>query len=87
MNSHTRPTFWRAYARLSEPTRQAARRAYALFAQNPGHPSLRFKKLGGYEHVWSVRINEQYRALGERHGDTIAWVWIGPHNEFDNLFG
>ena len=58
MNSHTRPTFWHAYARLSEPTRQAARRAYALFAQNPGHPSFRFKKLGGYEHVWSVRINE-----------------------------
>jgi len=30
------------------------------------YPSLRFKKLGGYEHVWSVRINEQYRALAER---------------------
>ncbi|MGD0351528.1 MAG: hypothetical protein ABSB84_14630 [Verrucomicrobiota bacterium] len=65
----------------------AARRAYALFAQNPDHPSLRFKKLGGYDRVWSVRINEQYRAIGERHGDTIVWVWVGTHNEFDNLFG
>jgi plasmid maintenance system killer protein len=50
----------------------AARRAYALFAQNPDHPSLRFKKLGGYDRVWSVRVNEQYRAIGERHGDTIV---------------
>jgi hypothetical protein len=87
VNSRTRPSFWRAYARLSEPQRQSARRAYALFAENPDHPSLRFKKLGGYEHVWSVRINEQYRAIGERRGDTIVWVWIGTHNEFDNLFG
>jgi plasmid maintenance system killer protein len=60
---------------------------YALFAQNPGHPSLHFKKLGGYENVWSVRINEQYRAVDERQGDTIIWVWIGTHNEFDSSFG
>ena len=87
MNSRTRPTFWRAYVRLSESNRQAARRAYALFARNPEHPSLRFKKLGGCEQVWSVRINEQYRAIGERAGDTIIWVWVGTHNEFDKLFG
>lgn len=87
MNSRTRPSFWRAYTRLSESDRKSARRAYALFAQNPDHPSLRFKKLGGHARVWSVRINEQYRAIGERHGDTITWVWVGTHNEFDNLFG
>jgi len=52
----------------------------------PGHPSLRFKKLGGYDQVWSVRINEQYRAVGERMGDTIFWSWIGTYNDFDNLF-
>ena len=70
-------------------TRGCARlaRAYGLFAENPDHPSLRFKKLGGYEHVWSVRINEQYRAVGERTADTIVWVWIGSHNDFDKLFG
>ena len=57
------------------------------FAKDPGHPSLRFKKLAGYEQVWSVRINEQYRAVGERDGDTVVWVWIGSHNDFDKLFG
>ena len=87
MISRARPTFWRAYARLSEPNRLAARRAYALFVQNPEHPSLRFKKLAGYDHLWSVRLNAQCRAIGERHGDTIIWVWAGKHNEFDNLFG
>jgi len=87
VNSRVRPSFWRAYGRLHEPVRLAARRAYALFAKSPDHPSLRFKKLAGHDNVWSVRINEQYRAVGEREGNTIVWAWIGTHNEFDNMFG
>jgi hypothetical protein len=54
--------------------------------QNPEHPSLRFKKLGGYEQVWTVRVSAQYRTVGHREGDTIVWVWIGSHNDFDHLF-
>ena len=87
MISRTRPSFWRAYAALDPAVREAARRAYRRFAENPDHPSLRFKKLGGYEHVWSVRVNEQYRAVGARRGDTVVWVWIGSHNDFDKQFG
>ena len=87
MISRTRPSFWRAYAGLDELTRTAARRAYSLFAEDPSHPSLRFKKLAGYDHIWSVRINEKYRAVGERKGAVIVWVWIGTHNDFEKLFG
>jgi hypothetical protein len=86
VNSRARPSFWRAYDRLEGPARAAARRAYGQFLGNPLHPSLRFKRLGGYDHIWSVRINEQYRAVGERQGDTVFWFWIGTHNEFDKLF-
>jgi hypothetical protein len=60
--------------------------AYQLFAENPDHPSLRFKKLQGSDRIWSVRISEQFRAVGVRSGDTIEWIWIGTHTEFDNLF-
>ena len=88
MISRTRPSFWRAYATLDPRVKLAARQAYQLFAANLDHPSLRFKKLKGYANVWSVRINDQYRAVGERTGgDTIEWAWIGSHNDFDNLFG
>ena len=87
MISRVRPSFWRAYADLDPRIRDAAKRAYTLFAENPVHPSLRFKKLAGYEDVWSVRINEQYRAVGQRKGETVVWVWIGSHNDFDKLFG
>jgi hypothetical protein len=86
VKSRARPSFWRAYDSLDPRVCEAARRAYRVFLNDPGHPALRFKKLGGYEHLWSVRINEQYRAVGERRGDTIIWVWIGSHNDFDKLF-
>ena len=86
MISKVRSSFWRAYERLAPPVKTRAQLAYQLFAQNPDHPSLRFKKLQGGGDFWSVRINEQYRAVGVRSGDTIEWIWIGTHNEFDNLF-
>ena len=87
MTSTVRPSFWRAYGPLAENAKRDARRAYALFAQDPGHPSLRFKKLSGYADVWSVRLSAQYRAVGQRSGNEIVWVWIGSHNDFDKLFG
>lgn len=49
MKSLVRPSFWRAYAGLDPRVRLAARRAYALFDENHDHPSLRFKKLAGYD--------------------------------------
>jgi plasmid maintenance system killer protein len=85
--SRARPSFWRAYAALDPRVQLAAKRAFQLFLRSPEHPSLRFKKLQGYDHVWSVRVNEQYRAVGERDGDVIEWAWIGSHNDFDKLFG
>jgi hypothetical protein len=87
VKSLTRPSFWRAYERLDERTREAAHKAFRLFQEDPDHPSLRFKKLSGSERVWSVRVSAQYRVVGERRGNTISWVWIGTHNEFDKLFG
>jgi hypothetical protein len=52
MIAKTRPTFWRAYNRLSEQVKDQARAAYRQFAENPFHPSLHFKKLGGAQNVW-----------------------------------
>jgi hypothetical protein len=85
--SRVRPSFWRAYDALDPRWKEAARKSYQLFTDDPGHPSLRFKKLAGHDRVWSVRINDSVRALAERDGDTVIWFWIGSHNDFDKLFG
>jgi hypothetical protein len=53
--STTRPSFWRAYAGLDPQIREAARTAYHLFSENPAHPSLRFKKLGG---LWQYLVGK-----------------------------
>ena len=50
MTSLTTRRFWAAYRELPTEVRDAARKAYALFRENPQHPSLRFKKV--HERAW-----------------------------------
>ena len=87
MISRATPSFWRAYGGLTENQQEAARRVFRLFTRDPGHNSLQFKKLRGRANDWSVRVTLDLRVVGRRQGDTIEWVWIGSHNEFDKLFG
>jgi hypothetical protein len=75
------------YDRLTDRAKRATDAAYRQFEADPSHPSLHFKKLQGYDHVWSVRVTLDLRAVGERDGDTIEWAWIGTHAEFDQTFG
>jgi hypothetical protein len=71
---------------MSPGDQRAARRAFQLFSADPTHNSLRFKKLAGHETLWSARVTISVRAVGHRQGETITWVWIGTHSEFDNAF-
>lgn len=52
---------------------------------NPNHPSLNFKRVDEEEPIYSVRISENYRAVGIFEGDTIIWYWIGKHDEYLRL--
>ena len=85
MRSKTLPAFWAAYARLSEPERQGARKAFSLWAGNPFHPSLRFKCVNREEDLWSVRISRGYRALGILEKETVTWFWVGSHDDYERL--
>ena len=38
-----------------------------------------------HDDIWSVRIADNYRALGQRSGDRIIWFFIGTHAEYDEL--
>jgi len=85
VRSKTLPAFWAAYARLSEPERQGARKAFSLWAGNPFHPSLRFKCVNREEDLWSVRISRGYRALGILEKETVTWIWVGSHDDYERL--
>lgn len=83
MKSHITASFREAYERLPEFAREQARAAYRLFRENPNHPGLRFKPVA--PPVYAARVGLHYRALGQLHGDTIIWFWIGTHAEYDRL--
>ena len=60
-----------------------ADRAYALLKEDPRHPSLHLKRIGRF---WSVRVVLRHRSLAIDAGnDTLLWVWIGTHAEYDQL--
>jgi len=82
MKSLTNRDFWQAYAALSPAGREAARKAYRLWKQNPQHPSLRFQKRGRY---WRACFGSGHRALAVSVPDGYLWFWIGTHDEYERL--
>jgi plasmid maintenance system killer protein len=83
--SRTSSDFRSDLAGLPAAVRRQARDAYRLFKQNPHHPSLKFKKLPPHEDLWSVRINNDYRAIGRWRGDVLLWFFVGSHADYDRL--
>lgn len=85
MTSHTTEAFRKRFANLPETVQKAARKNYQLWKINPHHPSLEFKKVHNQKLIYSVRISREWRAVGIRHGNAIAWFWIGSHADYDQL--
>jgi hypothetical protein len=85
MQSRTTRQFWRSFHHLPTEVRRSARHAYRLFQDNPGRPSLHFKRLEGEDDIYSVRIGLGYRALAVRKTDRLIWYWIGSHSDYDRL--
>ena len=83
MISRTQEQFWECFNALPENIQRIAKKQYRVWEQDSFHPSLHFKLLK--DDVWSVRINQGYRALGRRKGALIVWFWIGTHSEYDKL--
>ncbi len=77
--------FWKCYGELPESIRELAVKNYRLWLADPRHPSLDFKKLVGKGERFSVRVGDHYRALGQRDGNCVEWVWIGTHEEYNKL--
>ena len=85
MISHTNSTFWKGYSKLPKPIKDMAKKQYRLFASDPYHASLHFKRVHSTKPVYSARINRAYRAVGVVNDNTIIWFWIGSHDDYDKL--
>lgn len=85
MNSLATRRFWALFHALPREVQQLAIKNYRLWRGDPHHPSLHFRRLQGSENRFSVRVGDHHRALGVMNADTITWVWIGTHAEYDRL--
>ena len=84
MNHHTSRKFWAFFYKLPENIQKLARTKFETLKSNPRHPSLHFKKVYS---IWSVRINDFYRAVGYDipENNDILWFWIGDHDSYQRL--
>ena len=85
IQSRTTKQFWRLFRSLPDDVQRDAQKAYRLFRGNPAHPGLQFKKLEGEEHIYSVRIGLEHRALAVMKKDRVVWYWVGNHADYDRL--
>jgi hypothetical protein len=74
--------FWDLYRCIPRNAQRAADKQFELFREDPTHPSLHLKPVGG---LWRVRVNEAYRALAVRDGDVFYWFWVGSHDQYERL--
>ena len=85
MESKTNAKFRALLSGAPLPVQIRAKAAYTLWSENPEHPSLRFKKVHASLPIYSVRINLNWRAVGTVQGNTMIWLWIGSHHDYEKL--
>jgi hypothetical protein len=85
VKSSTTTEFRKLFAGLPRQVQQQTRAAYRQFKEDPGYPSLRFKKVHPELPIYSARISKSYRAVGQLEGDAVIWFWVGSHAEYDKL--
>lgn len=85
MTSVATRRFWTLLHALPNDVQELAVKNYHLWQRDPHHPSLHFRRLQGSTDRFTVRVGNHHRALGKLTDDTITWVWIGTHAEYDRL--
>jgi len=85
MISHTTERFRKLYENLPEQIRKQARHLYSQFKRDPYYPGLHFKRVHSSQPIYSVRITQDYQAVGVQQDNEIIWFWIGSHSDYDQL--
>ena len=71
LKSETTEAFRRQFAAAPTAVQTKIRAAYALWSENPNHPSPRFKKVHDKLPIYSARVDLNWRAVGVMKQDTV----------------
>ena len=80
--SHASEEYWKLYRALPIEVQRQADKQFAIFRENPFHPSLHLKPVG---QLWSARVNQNVRVVAYRQEHIFYWFWIGDHDEYERL--
>lgn len=80
MEVHLTQRFERAYGRLTAAEKRSVVKALTLLGDNPRHPGLRVKKMGGTKNVWEARPSARLRMTFEVTGQAILMRNVGEHD-------
>jgi len=85
LKSFFEPEFKKYSKKLPPDIRKKAKKAFKnLQERDPSDFSrgLNLERIKGHDTLYSIRIDDNYRALGHKLDDTVYWRWIGPHDEY-----
>lgn len=73
-------TFKKLYKKLPREVQQRIDKTLFFLEQNPGHPSLHFKKIEGTEDIYEWRVSDNYRGTLKKI-DGLAYLRkVGTHD-------
>jgi len=75
--------FWKCYWNLPGKIRTLADNSYKLWKEDPFHPSLKFEEIR--PDIWRIKIGYRYRAIAKRYDNSVVWMWIGSHEDYNKL--
>ena len=85
MKSYCTDEFWDLFHQLPPQIQKQTNRAFEHLAFDTRYPGLHFKCINKREMIYSMRVGDKYRVLGNKDGEVITWYWIGPHGEYDHI--
>ena len=69
MKSSVTKAFRKLLDKLPESVQEQADKTYALWQEDPYHPSLQFKRVSQRQPIYSARVSLNYRVLGLMESD------------------
>ena len=75
MKSSVTKAFRKRLNDLSVSVREQTAKAYALWQEDPHHPSLQFEQVSQKQPIYSARVSLNYRVLGLLESEHIYWYW------------
>jgi mRNA-degrading endonuclease RelE of RelBE toxin-antitoxin system len=73
--------FRKAYRAFPKPVQERIQKALRLLDENPRHPSLQVKKIGGTSNIYEARVDRKVRMSFQFDGEDKIMRNVDDHDE------